>query len=71
MAAVFTSMDELGEIDEDDMEAIPVKMVLEFVKSMSRLDGILIDPFSDRFTISKEKIAELLDEIKKNQTISI
>ena len=71
MAAVFTSMDELGEIDEDDMEAIPVKMVLEFVKSMSRLDGILIDPFSDRFTISKEKIAELLDEIKKDQTISI
>lgn len=71
MAAVFTSMDELGEIDGSDIEAIPVKMLFEFVKSMSRLDGLIIDPFSDRFTISKEKIAEVLDEIKKENNDAI
>ena len=67
MAAVFTSMDELGEVDGDDIEAIPVKMIFQFIKSMGRLDGIIIDPFSDRFVITKEKIAEILDDIAKDQ----
>ena len=68
MAAVFTSMDELGEIDGNDIEAIPVKMIFKFIKSMGRLDGIIIDPFSDRFVITKEKIAEILDDIAKDQS---
>ena len=68
MAAVFTSMDELGEIDGNDIEAIPVKMIFQFIKSMGRLDGIIIDPFSDRFVITKEKIAEILDDIAKDQS---
>ena len=67
MAAVFTSMEELGELDGADVEAIPVKMIFEFVRHMKRLDGIMIDPFSDRFTVSKEKIAEILDDLKKDK----
>ena len=66
MAAVFTSLEELGEIDGADVEAIPVRMIFEFVRHMKRLDGIMIDPFSDRFTISKDKIAEILDDLKKD-----
>lgn len=67
MAAVFTSMEELGELDGADVEAIPVKMIFEFVRHMKRLDGIMIDPFSDRFTISKKMIAQILDDLKKDK----
>lgn len=63
MAAVFTSMDEIGEIGEDDIEAVPLSTLLRFVKHMDRLDGIIIDPFSDRFLVTKEKVAEMLDDI--------
>lgn len=71
MAAVFTSIDELGEINGDDIEAVPVKMIFEFVKNMRRLDGIIIDPFTDRFIITKEKIEEVLDELEKSDQILI
>ena len=67
MAAVFTSMEEPGGIDEEDLQAIPVRMLFEFVKNMSRLDGIILDPFTDRFTVTKEKIAEILDDIKRDK----
>ena len=33
---------------------------------MDRLDGIIIDPFSDRFLVTKETIAEMLDGLKKD-----
>ncbi|MBR2548101.1 MAG: SseB family protein [Eubacterium sp.] len=65
MAAVFTSMDEIGEIGEEDIEAVPLKTLLRFVKHMDKLDGIIIDPFSDRFLVTKEKIAEMLDSLGK------
>lgn len=65
MAAVFTSMEETDEIDDEDIEAVPVKTLLRFVKHMDRLDGVIIDPFSDRFLITKEKIAEMLDGLNK------
>ncbi len=65
MAAVFTSMDEIGEIGEDDIEAVPLTTLLRFVKHMDRLDGIIIDPFSDRFLVTKEKVAEMLDGLNK------
>lgn len=67
MAAVFTSMDELGEVDDGDIEAIPVKMIFQFVKNMRRLDGIIINPFSDRFVVSKEKIGEVLDDLEQSE----
>ena len=63
MAAVFTSMDEIGEIDGEDIEAVPLSTLLRFIKHMDRLDGMIIDPFSDRFLVTKEKIAEMLDDI--------
>lgn len=65
MAAVFTSIDEIGEIGEEDIEAVPLKTLLRFVKHMDRLDGIIIDPFSDRFLVTKESIAEMLDNLDK------
>ena len=65
MAAVFTSMEEIGEIDEEDIQAVPLKTLLRFVKHMDRLDGIIIDPFSDRFLVTKEKIADMLDDLSK------
>lgn len=65
MAALFTSMEEIGEIDEEDIEAVPIRTLLRFVKHMDRLDGVIIDPFSDRFIITKEKIAEMLDDLSK------
>ena len=64
-AAVFTSIDEIGEIGEEDIEAVPLKTLLRFVKHMDRLDGIIIDPFSDRFLVTKESIAEMLDNLDK------
>ena len=67
MAAVFTSIDELGELDPADIEAIPVKMIFQFVKNMGRLDGIILDPFTDRFVITKEKIAEVLDDLARDR----
>ncbi len=66
MAAVFTSMDEVGDIAEAEIEAVPLKTLLLFVKHMDRLDGIIIDPFSDRFLVTKETIAEMLDGLKKD-----
>ena len=66
MAAVFTSMDEVGDIVEAEIEAVPLKTLLLFVKHMDRLDGIIIDPFSDRFLVTKETIAEMLDGLKKD-----
>lgn len=66
MAAVFTSMDEIGEIDDEDIKAVPLKTLLRFVKHMDRLDGIIIDPFSDRFLVTKERIAEMLDSLNKD-----
>lgn len=68
MAAIFTSIDEIGEIGEDDIEAVSLKTLLRFVKHMDRLDGIIIDPFSDRFFVTKEKIAEILDGIENNSS---
>ena len=65
MAAVFTSMDEIGEISDEDIEAVPLKTLLRFVKHMDKLDGIIIDPFSDRFLVTKERIAEMLDGLNK------
>ncbi len=64
MAAIFTSIDEIGEIDQEDIQAVPLKTLLRFVKHMDKLDGIIIDPFSDRFFVTKEKIAEILDDLE-------
>ena len=66
MAAIFTSMDEIGEIADADIRAVPLKTLLRFVKHMDRLDGIIIDPFSDRFLVTKERIAEMLDSLNKD-----
>jgi|GEM_PF-4180641 len=61
-AAVFTSMDEIGDIDGENVTGIPVKTVFRFVKEMGDLDGVIVDPFSDSFIVSKEKMSELLAE---------
>ena len=66
MAAVFTSLNEVGELSKADIKAVPLQTLLRFVKHMDRLDGIIIDPFSDRFLVTKEKIAEMLDGLNKD-----
>ena len=66
-AALFTSMEERGDVPEEDITGVPLEKVMSIVKEMEHIDGIIIDPFTEPFIYTNEQISDFLTLVKAEQ----